>query len=60
MATIKKIYKGALVEITNAKGKTILGKLGEVIVNPSGTWQTEILNRDTDELVFTMLVGEDD
>lgn len=59
MITPEKITKGALIEITNAKGKTILGKLGEIILNTSGTWEVDVINRETEELVFTMKVGND-
>jgi hypothetical protein len=60
MATPEKIVAGVLVEITNAKGKTILGKLGEVLLNSSGTWQVDVVNRETNELIFTLKVGIDD
>ncbi len=60
MVIPEKVAAGTLVEVTNAKGKTILGKMSEIILNPSGTWIVDIENRDTGEVVFTLKVGSDD
>ena len=60
MATPVKVIPGTLVEITNAKGKTIYGKLGDIILNPSGTWQVDVANRETGETVLTLKVGADE
>ena len=60
MAEIQKIRKGVLVEITNTKGKVLLGKMGEIIAESSGVWKSDILNRDSEDVIFSLKVGVED
>lgn len=60
MAEIQKIRRGVPVEITNSKGKVLLGVMGEIMADPSGVWRTDILNRETGDIIFSLRVGEVD
>ena len=59
MSIPEKLMAGALVEITNTKGKTIQGKLGDIILTHSGAWFVDIINRETEEPIFTLKVGQE-
>lgn len=54
---LRTLKQGTFIELQSGKGKIIGAKISEIIADPDGSWTMNIINRENDELIFTMRVN---